>query len=114
MNPGRHYLWIRLSVLLLLLLIAVPLSAQSRGRSRTGVRGKNPFPAIQLTGPMRGEQAIQALGARLPEVAEWYGKSTSELARLLRSDLSLWVTRSGRLMYACELEVPLGAASSYP
>jgi hypothetical protein len=32
-----------------------------------------------------------------------------EMAKLLRQDKDLWVSRTGRLVYACEMEVPAGA-----
>ena len=74
-------------------------------------RDKLPFPTIQVPGHVRNEAAIKALGDRLPEVAAWYGKAPHEMERLLRHDRTLWVDRSGHLMYECELEEPLSAGA---
>jgi PKD repeat protein len=67
---------------------------------------KPPFPSIRLSRLLHNEEAIQALGANLTVVAAWYGKSTEEITRLLRHDRNLWVSPTGRLMYACEMEIP--------
>jgi hypothetical protein len=56
------------------------------------------FPAgIQLPDKARGEAAIVALGARLPEVAAFHGKSPQQLRKLFQTDNSLWVNPEGRL-----------------
>jgi autotransporter-associated beta strand protein len=66
--------------------------------------GEPGFPAgIKLPDKARGEAAIAALGARLPEVASFYGKSPQQLREVFRADHSLWVDPTGQLFYACEL-----------
>jgi autotransporter-associated beta strand protein len=61
------------------------------------------FPAgIRLAATARGEAAITALGARLPEVAAYYRKSPEKLRALFRSDHTLKADREGRLYYACD------------
>ena len=63
------------------------------------------FPAgIRLAATARGEAAIAALGAQLPEVAAFYGKSPQRLREIFRADDSLWVDPEGQLFYACELQ----------
>ena len=63
------------------------------------------FPAgIRIAAKARGEAAIAALGARLPEVAAFYGKSSQQLREVFRADRSLWVDPEGQLLYACEFE----------
>jgi len=57
------------------------------------------FPTIDLPAPSNGSAAVAELGNRLPALAAAYGMSTSELARTLREDKSLWVDRKGRLLY---------------
>ena len=89
---------IRTSAVLWLLFLAAPLFAQN---------GRGPFPMLQIGRHVRGEEAVAALGSRLPEIASWYGKTREQLQRLLRHDRHLWVSRTGRLMYICELETPL-------
>ncbi len=69
-------------------------------------RGQNPteqgFPAgIRLEAKARGEAAIAALGARLPEVAAFYGKSPQQLRDTFRGDRSLWINPEGELFYVC-------------
>lgn len=61
---------------------------------------------IQLPAKARGEDAITALGGRLPEVAAFYRKTPAELRALLRSDKCLWVNPQGRLYYVCEWPHP--------
>jgi PKD repeat protein len=73
---------------------------------------KPPFPQIDLPQKARGAQAIQLLGARLPEVAAWYGKSPAEFASILRRDRMAIIDRKGRVLYEDELEPPTGTVGS--
>jgi PKD repeat protein len=73
---------------------------------------KPPFPQVELPQKARGERAIQLLGARLPDVAAWYGKSPAEFASILRRDQMAWIDRSGRMLYEEEVEPPTGTAGS--
>jgi autotransporter-associated beta strand protein len=59
------------------------------------------MPELQLRGSERGPAAIQALGARLPEVAAHYWKSETELRGLFQREQSLELDRQGRLRYVC-------------
>jgi hypothetical protein len=68
-----------------------------------------PFPSVELPEKARGQRAIDLLGARLPEVAEAYGKSPAELASILRRDRNAWLDRQGRLFYQEDLDAPLQA-----
>ncbi len=70
--------------------------------------GRNPtepgFPAgIHLPARANGDDAIAALGERLPEVAARHAVSPERLRRHLRADPSLWVEENGELVYACGL-----------
>jgi len=66
------------------------------------VQSEPEFPAgIRLPENSRGEAAIAALGARLPEVAAYYGRSPQQLRKTLRADNSLWVDPVGALFFAC-------------
>ncbi len=56
---------------------------------------------IRLPAKVRGEAAIAALGARLPEVAAFYRKSPQQLRSILRADETLWVDPAGALFFAC-------------
>ncbi len=58
-----------------------------------------PFPAIALEKRMRGEEAVQSLKGRLPEVAAWYGMTALEFAKLLRQDKNAWLDERARLFY---------------
>ncbi len=102
MKAGKTHFWLRLSSVLWLLMGIAPLFAQSQRAERV----KPPFPSMRFSRHFHNEEAIQALGANLPTVASWYGKSTEEMARLLRHDRNLWVSPTGRLMYTCEMETP--------
>lgn len=67
---------------------------------------KKPFPAFDLPQRARGDDALRALGGRLPEVAEWYGMSTPAFARMLRQDPHAWLDRKGRLLFVDGFEPP--------
>lgn len=73
---------------------------------------KPPFPQIELPQKARGERAVQLLGARLPEVAAWYGKSAGEFASILRRDSLAWIDRQGRVYYEEEIDPPTGSVGS--
>ena len=104
MRAGNVRFWIKTSAVLWLLF---GLSSVF-GQEKNAPKQTRPFPKIQLRHQVRNEEAIRALGIRLPAVAAWYGKTTEEMTRILRRDRTLWISTSGRLMYACELEAPLG------
>ncbi|MBI5258058.1 MAG: PKD domain-containing protein [Burkholderiales bacterium] len=73
-------------------------------------RAKPPFPTLQL--PDRasaGQRAIDLLGARLPEVAAFYGKSPDELRALLLGDKRSRIDQRGRVFFVDELDQPLPA-----
>jgi hypothetical protein len=57
-------------------LLAVALIAPTWGQPEGRGQGaqKPPFPTVSLPEHARGQRAIELLGARLPEVAAWYGK----------------------------------------
>jgi PKD repeat protein len=103
MKAAKNHFWLKLSAVLWLLAGASGIFAQTHDR------GKQTFPSVRLPRQVRNEAAIKALGSNLPAIAAWYGKSTEEMAKLLRQDKDLWVSRTGRLVYACEMEVPAGA-----
>ena len=113
-------------ILHLLLLAAAMLpmlaSAQSSGAAPASaplaVRphpAKRAFPQMQL--PQRrlqGQQAIDALGERLRDVADWYGKSPDELRSMLLRDRRLKVDQRGRLLVVEELDEPLPPVADAP
>ena len=71
---------------------------------------KPAFPQLNLPeAKAQGQRAIDLLGARLPEVAAWYGKSADEFKALLLNDRRLRIDRRGRLFVEDELEAPLPA-----
>lgn len=59
-------------------------------------------PAQVLEERMRGEAAIRALGARLPDVAKANGTTAAQLRTKLRQDDQLWVGESGTLLFIDE------------
>lgn len=63
------------------------------------------FPSVTLPEPANGEHAIGLLGANLPEVAAWYGKTTAEFAKMIRRDKSVWLDKQGRVFYV-EIQEP--------
>lgn len=60
---------------------------------------KPEFPPASLPEAAGGQRAIDLLGAQLPAVARWYGKTPQEFASILRRDRSARLDRQGRLHY---------------
>ncbi|MFT3818244.1 MAG: PKD domain-containing protein [Rubrivivax sp.] len=59
-----------------------------------------------------GQRAVDLLGAALPDVAAYYGKSADEFKALLIQDRHLRIDRNGRLFVEDQLEGPLPAATA--
>jgi PKD repeat protein len=59
-----------------------------------------------------GMAAVERLGTRLPEVANWYGKSADQLRRLLLTDRRVRLDREGRMFVVEELDAPLAGLTS--
>ncbi len=59
-------------------------------------------PAPVLDHNRHGEDAIRALGDRLPQVAAANGRTPAELRAALRTDPELWVGRTGQLLFVDE------------
>jgi hypothetical protein len=57
---------------------------------------------LRVRGGEQGDEAIKALGSRLPEVAAHYRKTEDELRGMLRRDKSLRLDPQARLSYLCE------------
>jgi PKD repeat protein len=89
-----------------LLLCLFTLSGLLTGAAQGKERERGPFPSIQLPGKLHGEAAIKALGARLPEIAAWYGHDAQEFKNILKRDRSLWADKNGRLSYECDELAP--------
>ena len=87
--------------LALVFAIASFFVATSKAHSANGAAiGKKDFPVIQLDEPVNGNAAVNALGGKLPDLAEYYGyESTAEFARALRTDSTIWLDKTGRLFY---------------
>ena len=84
-----------------------PASAASAPTARPHP-AKRPFPQISLPERrMQGQRAIDALGDRLSEVADWYGKSPDEFRGMLLRDRRLKIDQRGRLLVEEELDAPL-------
>src|SRR5687767_2009161 len=73
--------------------------------------GHSNFPNITLPEPARGQKAVQALGAHLPNVAKAYGLGVAELQSLFASDDTLAVDRAGRLHFVEPTVEAAGLAS---
>lgn len=93
---------------------AAPMTAWSAEAAAPALHPAKPaFPALAL--PQRhvqGAQAVQQLGARLPEVAAWYGKSAEEFKALLVNDRTLRLDAKARLFVQDELVAPLPEAAA--
>lgn len=104
-NPGRVALAFALAT------AAFAAAAQPEAAAaRRPHPEKPPFPALVLPQERaQGGRAIELLGARLPEVAAWYGKSADEFRAALLHDRRLRLDRRARLYVEDELEGPLPA-----
>ncbi len=69
-------------------------------------------PAPVLDHNRHGEDAIRALGDRLPQVAAANGWTPAELRSGLRTDPELWVGRTGQLLFVDESLARADAAAS--
>jgi hypothetical protein len=103
---------LRACLALAVLAITTTLPAQSAGDDRRPHPAKPPFPQLTLADEQsEGPRAITVLGARLAEVAAWYGKSSDEFRQLLLNDRRLRIDRRGRLFVVDELVAPLAATT---
>lgn len=80
--------------------VAVPSSEPSTGTMRTVE------PADLLPEPMGGQEAIDALGDHIEDVAELNNTTVDELRDMLLRDASLLVSPSGRLLYDDDMTPP--------
>ena len=69
--------------------------------SAQGIKVPEPGPHAIPPGSVNGLRAIESLGDRLASVAQEYDMQPHELATLLRSDLSAYVTPAGQVFYVC-------------
>ena len=51
------------------------------------------FPDIKLPNRMRGEEALDAIGSKLSEMAAYYKTTPGELRQRMQRDKSLWVDK---------------------
>jgi hypothetical protein len=82
--------------------------------SATVTAGKSDPPEPILDRNLAGPAAVRALGDDLDAVAARYDKSPAELAGLLRSDSSLWVSPTGVLHVKEPLPTELAQGASTP
>jgi PKD repeat protein len=67
-----------------------------------------PFPGIDLgVKEARGQDAVNRLGAHLPDVAAWYGKSADEFRKELLNDKRMRLDKDGRLFEVFETDGPV-------
>jgi len=79
---------------------AAAAGAIAQGRTASLPEPLPPMPQLELPFPLaRGEQAIAALGNRLPEVAAAHGLSAQQLIIQLRFDASMHIDRRGQVLY---------------
>lgn len=108
MRGSPRYL---LGLVLLAALLHLAVSG-AEAQQRVAERIKPVFPSITL--PLRemsGQAAVTALGADLPAIARWYGKTPLELQTQLLRDPRLRIDLRGRLFVVEELQRPLEATT---
>lgn len=57
------------------------------------------FPIIQLNEPQNGQEAINALGDQLDDVAQFYRLSSEQLKNIFTNDSTAWIDKKGRMFY---------------
>ena len=87
----------------LIIISAICLAVGNSVEAQAPARLTN-FPLIHLPRHVSGEEAIAALGDKLPDVAAFYRKTPEGLRDLLRRDKSLRLDQQGRLYYVCPLD----------
>lgn len=85
-------------------------AADARTLDINSERLRPAFPRMELGNRhLAGQDAVDSLGARLGEVAGWYGKSADELRKQLLSDRRLRIDANGRMFAVEEMTAPLAA-----
>ena len=89
------------------------VQSQAADQARRPETVRPAFPDIDLPEKeASGQRAVDLLGARLPAVAAWYGKSPDEFRRRLLSDKTQRINRKGRLFVVEELHKPRGTLAA--
>jgi PKD repeat protein len=68
-------------------------------------------PSSAASRPLRGAEAVHALGPELSVLARRHGLAVAELRTLLVRDHSLWVDRAGELLHVCEFGIEAADAA---
>jgi PKD repeat protein len=95
--------------------VATPAHAQVTQVNSSG----KAFPSISLPRVARGGEITFVMGARLAEVAQWYGVTQTDLRGVIARDRSLMADLRGYLAYACpkvgqEAATSTGTATASP
>ncbi len=94
-------------------LVAPALAQRTPEQARVPHREKGAFPQFNLAEHgARGQRAVDQLGARLPELAAWYGKSADEFKAQLLADRSWRLDKRGRVFIVEEMDRPLPATTA--
>ena len=103
-----------LGALLIMAIWTGPIvQSQAADQARRPETIRPAFPDIDLPEKeASGQRAVDLLGARLPAVAAWYGKSPDEFRRRLLSDKTQRINRKGRLFVVEELHKPRGTLAA--
>ena len=75
---------------------------------------KQPCPPFSFPGGKRGQEAINALRERLPEVASRYGKNAEKLKKNFLHDKDLWLDPAENLLYLCSFDISEADAPPEP
>ncbi|MCA3555044.1 PKD domain-containing protein [Aestuariivirga sp.] len=87
-------------------------AAGAEAQNTQGERLRPGFPVLKFAEQqVSGRTAVDRLGARLPEVAGWYGKSAGQLRDLLLTDRSVRLDAEGRMFVVEDLAAPLQAVT---
>ncbi len=79
-------------------IMAGPAAAQQQAEQPAVQRPTGPFPVLRLAkGGYAGQAAINALGARLPAIAAWYGKDADVFRNGFLKDSNLRIDNQGRV-----------------
>lgn len=81
----------------------------------TNERIRPTFPHVRIAEPQsHGQAAVNRLGSKLADVANWYGKSPDAFKKQLLSDHNVRIDGHGRMFVVEELEAPIGSSTAEP
>jgi hypothetical protein len=90
------------------MLAPVAWSQTAAKRTENLPPAKPPLPTLRFAEKSKGQKAINNLGVNIAAVAAHYGKTEKELREQFLKDKTLWLDKTGRLLFVEEGLLPAG------